>query len=196
MRALETAYLLDDIGNWEWKPNHNIRERDYGLMDAIPYPEELEQYLEWQKRRRENRLFWSPPGGESILRVMFRVDRIFQTLNRHHAEDNIVIVAHGELILAAILEICRIYPTEFGQRKDEHDPLLTLDNCQIVEFTREDPETGRMSDHLDWVRSVCPWKTEEPAPACAVWQKIKRPKYSLSELRRQVEEHPWYLSEK
>jgi broad specificity phosphatase PhoE len=196
IRAKETAGLLGNIGSspeFRWKVNPVIRERDYGRLDKIPYPKELEGHLKYLEGRTIERLFWPPPGGESIQRVQPRADRFFATLHRHYSDKSVMAVAHGDFILAAILEICRMSYEEFEERKKQRDPFLHIENCQIVEFTRVDPVTGEVADHLDWVRSICPWDPNWEASACASWQRIERRTYSPGELLTQARQQPRYF---
>lgn len=197
VRAQQTAGLIGEVASGkarlQWKQNLVLRERDYGRLDTIPKPDDLARHLEYLKGRTEDRASWSPPGGESIDRVRMRADRFFATLHRHHSLHRVVAVAHGDLITAALLELCRMQNDEFLSRKAKKDPLLHIDNCQVLEFTRIDPESGTVSDHMDWVRSICPWDPEWQLSPCASWTRIVRRTYTSDELLEQARRFTRYF---
>jgi len=63
-------------------------------------------------------------------------------------------------------------------------------NCEIMHYTRRNPESGTIGDHANWMRRIRPnespvWKTG--------WQKIERPKYSNAELLDIVAQSPAVL---
>lgn len=99
-----------------------------GYPDTAPtvLPEMIEQDLgEWQglphetfaeRLRQRPHPFWSiasderPPGGESFADVVARVGPCIEELSAEHAGEDIVIVAHGGSIRAAIAHAMRIEP--------------------------------------------------------------------------------------
>lgn len=188
IRALETAIHLNMEGRI-WRIRMESREREYGTMDHIPFPGELEAFNQLRAGRKSNPIFWSPLGGESIAETMFRVDRFYQTLHREHEDDHVLVVCHGETILANILQLCRTVPEDYYRMREDGHGLLEIGNCQIVQFSRIDPWSGRVSDHLDWVRSVCP--TGEGGDCD--WMHIERMPIGDSQLRTMVGRYPKYL---
>lgn len=195
-RAEETAGLLGDIGSsarFRWRPTPVIRERDYGRLDCVPFPQDLEYHLRYMASRKVDKLFWTPPGGESIYSVASSRQRDFgHTLRRHYSNKRVVVVAHGELIQAGNINTCRICPADYEERRAKNDPLLQVLNCQVVTYTRVNPETGAVSETLDWVRSVCP-SAEEPTDTG--WLEIIRPKYTSTELLAKAQRMPRYFED-
>lgn len=57
---------------------------------------------------------------------------------------------------------------ELEESTDDRDKLW---NCQIIHYTRRDPETGIVAPNFYWVRSICPWDT---SLSWNVWQPIHR----------------------
>ena len=59
-------------------------------------------------------------------------------------------------------------------------------NCQIIWYTRRDPETGKVAPHANWVRMIRP--TADPIWDTG-WKKIVRCKYSNEDLLAVVEQN-------
>lgn len=198
VRCMETADHLhlqverDQEYYDEWMLCLDSIERKYGLWDCVPYEHQLEDYLRCRQGRHTNPLYWTPTGGESIHDVMARVYRISGRLHREHSNHNVVFSNHGETELAELLHLGRIWPQTFYAMKRKKDPLLDIRNCQILHFTRVNPETGEVSDHLDWVRSVCPWDCKDNPEGD--WRVINRRKKSSLELRNTYEKYPRYFT--
>jgi hypothetical protein len=64
-------------------------------------------------------------------------------------------VTHGETIEVGRVILERLLIPEWLEQ--EKDPDYKLSNCQILHYTRIDPETGQDAGRLLWRRSVCPW---------------------------------------
>ena len=86
-----------------------------GGKNITPLPELIEQHFgDWQGHhaqkvdKAESHPFWEcpaylrPPGGESFTDVAARVAPTLETLSQQHAGKNIVCVAHGGSIRAAL----------------------------------------------------------------------------------------------
>ena len=99
LRAMETAALLELPGA-QWLPEVMLRERDWGEYDLASQEQRASAYARYEKRRRRESLFWSPPGGESLAQVVQRVDSMLLFLNRRYSGQRVVAVCHGEMMWA------------------------------------------------------------------------------------------------
>ena len=68
LRALETAAHLE-LPSARWRPEVMLRERDWGEYDLASQERRAASYVNYEKRRRRESLFWSPPGGESLAQA-------------------------------------------------------------------------------------------------------------------------------
>ena len=84
-----------------------LREIDFGSMDGIDratfrklYPHEAD------RRERDGKFYYRPPGGENRPDVMMRVHSVLDTLNRDYVGEKVLIVCHSVVVLAfrALLE--------------------------------------------------------------------------------------------
>ena len=78
----------------------------------------------------------APPGGESFLEVIARVSQAMETLNARHAGRDIVAVAHGGSIRAALAVALGLEP--------ERALAFAIDNCSL---TRIDHIEGGLGSH-------------------------------------------------
>jgi broad specificity phosphatase PhoE len=181
-RTRETAGNLA-LNNALWLKVPRLRERDWGDIENISRQEFAEKYPDSAHKKEIDSLYWRPPGGESIAQVgETRVQRFFETLHREAAEQNVIAVTHGEFIWATRFELERMDHERWAI--SEKDAAQKIKNCQVVEWSRLDPETGAQSPKILWVRSVCPWETPDSP---GEWQHIERRGYTSEELLTEVE---------
>lgn len=177
-RAMETAGLLELPGA-EWLCDFYITERDWGDLDKI-CPEEREQrFGEAIARRDTEPFFWSPPNGESFKDLCLRVDRFLDTLHRGCFDKRVIVVCHGEVMWAFRVRLERMSQVRFRELHLSKDPLDRIHNCQIIHYTRRDPDTLKLAPYANWMRMIRP--TDKPVVDMG-WQQIVRPRYSNEDL--------------
>lgn len=150
IRARETAHHLQLNG--AWRIDDRVRERDYGeVMSHIPLDEET------RRIRSLHDWYWKPPGGESMSTgVRLRVESLMNSLYRREGVNNVVVVAHGELIRTAQFVIERLTPDMVLDL--DGDPAYRVENTMVVQYTRRNPEdVGDVASHYKWRRAICPW---------------------------------------
>lgn len=131
-----------------------IREAGLAAPEPIVEPAFAEQHFgEWQgqvraevyARRHDWRGFWlaparsAPPGGESFVEVMRRTGDAIRRLNEAHAGRDIVAVAHGGTIRAALGIALKLDP--------ETALAFAIDNLaltRIDHFARAEGEAARV----------------------------------------------------
>lgn len=186
-RAKETAALLQ-LPNALWYPDYNIRERDWGDLDACPEDERQARFGEALRRRDAQPFYWAPPGSgsESLAQVCARLKDMLRTLHRECGDKRVVIVCHGEVMWAFRVMIERMSQERFRELHSSDDTSHRIYNCQVMHYTRRDPETGKLSKYADWMRYVRP--TQTPSWSSG-WERIVRPKYTNDELLALVAQH-------
>ncbi len=189
-RALETAALLE-LPEARWFRESYLSERDWGDLDVCPENERAEKFGDALRRRVTEPFFWRPPNGESFVQLCMRVDRVLHTLHRECARKRVIVVCHGEVMLAFMVRLERMTQERFRQLHLSPKPEERLHNCQLLHYTRKDPSTERIDDHANWRRMIRPtdtpiWETE--------WEKIERPAHSNEQLLEWVERTPAMIS--
>jgi NAD+ kinase len=179
MRAKETAGLLDLEGH-DWYVDHMLREREIGDFDGLPWEERNAREKDMLVTRDTDPFYWIPPNGESIAQMTVRLRQLFDTLHRECFDKRVVVVCHGEVMLAFRQLIERMPLDVWIENGDqEKHPQNRINNCQIFHYTRRNPETGELVGRIEWFRSVCPWDESLSSNA---WRHIKRKRFNNEEL--------------
>ena len=109
-----------------------------------------------------------------------KIEDLALELKEHYT---VVMVTHGDFMLALMLTIEDLADEEFLHRADSDDWKIT--NCTCLHYTRRDPETGRTSKRVRWEQPARPvlaettgrWEVKvEP------WREFKRPYLSNGDL--------------
>ena len=119
--ATEPALIEQSLGEWQGLPHAALPER----LTLPPHPF-------WPHAALEH-----PPGGETLTHVIARVGAALERLAAAHEGEDLVIVAHGGAIRAAIAHALRIGP----------DTVLQI-SVQNLSLTR-------LERHPDAWRVVC-----------------------------------------
>lgn len=107
-----------------------LAEQDFGEWQGLTY-EELQD-----SRAGDFHRFWhapaheAPPGGESFVAVIERVSGAIHRLTEEHPGDDIIAVAHGGTIRAALALALGLEP--------EAALAFTIENCSITRIDRID----------------------------------------------------------
>ncbi len=190
LRAMETAALLD-LADARWFQDFYLRERDMGLFEIMPEADKKNKHPEVYRQYELDPFYWTPPNGESIAQLCLRIDRVLQTLHRECSEKRVLVVAHGLVMWAFMVRIERLTPTQFLLRSQSPDAANHIRNCQVIHYTRRDPNGNGTSLRVDWTRSVCPWSADRPEPS---WRKIQRPTFTNQQLMAAAEDSPRIVS--
>ncbi|MDO8600137.1 MAG: phosphoglycerate mutase family protein [bacterium] len=185
-RAMETAALLN-LPNAEWLCDFYLTERDWGEMDICSEKEREEKFGDAIRRRKIEPFFWRPSNGESFKQSCLFADRVLDTLHRECSDKRMIIVCHGEVIRAFQVKIEHMSQVRFKELIFSQQPEDRIWNCQIVHYTRRNPENGKLAPYAGWVRMIRP--TENPV-WITEWRAIKRPRYSNQDLLNVVSRIP------
>ena len=189
VRAKETAaYLALDGPNWYVE--HGLREREWGELDGMSW-EEREDYF--QKRSwptSTDPFYWVPPNGESIAQMSMRVKSLLDTMHRECDDMQVIVVCHGEVMWAFRYLLERMSSQRWMQLESSDEAGVKINNCQVLHYTRRDPETGELTGHLNWMQSMCPSNPENNGPG---WLPIDRQTFTNEELLTMAERAPSLL---
>lgn len=186
IRAMETSACLR-LQNAKWYADPYLTERDWGDLDISPEDEREAKFGEALKRQAVEPFFWRPPNGESFNNLCHRVDRVLDRLHRECQDKRVIIVCHGEVMWAFRVRLERMSQVRFRDLHRSKNPDYRIHNCQIIQYSRRNPETGRLAKYANWMRMVRPthsWDDHLP------WEEIERPVYSNDDLLRIVEDVP------
>jgi len=190
-RAVETAALLN-LPEAQWFVDFYLRERDWGLMETATDHNLKTRFAEDLRRRKIDSFYWTPPGGESLAQLCRRLDRVIGTLHRECADKKVIMVCHGEVMWAMRVRLERMTQDRFQELDSSKDPFDKIHNCQILHYSRINPETDEISPYLDWLKSVCPTDTTLSKNE---WEKIERKRFTNEELLDIVNQYPQIVTD-
>src|SRR5690349_10305161 len=139
----------------------------------------MERFGASLEMRKRYPYLWRADQGEAFEDIALKWDRIQQILHRKYAMKRALVVSHEGVLWEAMHLIERLLIRDMDRLLSSDEPKDRIHNCQIIHYTRRDPANGRLSDHLDWVRSVCPW---DPTLSSNDWRPITRRTFSNAEL--------------
>lgn len=185
-RAMESAALMDIIpqgGYWRLSPY--LRERDWGDLDRMTKTQRDLEFAVHLADADTSPFYWRPPNGESFADVSARYKIVLDTLAREWEGRDGIIVAHGELIETASIELERRSETEFLKMKADRSHKIR--NCDIHHYTRLD-ENGTMHPYFVRKRVILDGIPGE-------FTSIERRKYSNTDLLAMVNLSPAFFGE-
>lgn len=191
IRAIETAALLD-LPDANWRKEFFLREREWGELDNKAHHEAVQNYLESFEMKKNEPMFWTPPNGENMANLCIRLKWILDTLSRKCSDGRVVIVCHGEVMWGFRILIERLDSQKYLELDKSKDPGVKINNCQIIHYTRRNPETGKIEDDKKkWVRSISPSNPDNTSE----WKEIERPVSTNEDLLKQANENPRLVKE-
>lgn len=187
IRAKETAFYLN-LPQAEWRVDFQLRERDMALMDNCP-EDEKERLFELERRQFEIDKFLSYPagGGENIPTLCLRLKTDWVAhLARECPDKRVIAVCHGHVMRGLQMIFEDLGHDDFIRLDSSTEPADMMLNCQILWYTRRDPDNGKVeSSKLVAVRSVC----NHGKKGDYGWRRIERKRYSNQELLNEVEKY-------
>jgi len=99
----------------ELRPNPALREIAFGDFEGMVWPEIRQTHPRLGRREIDRDLDFAPPGGESFRDVLLRVNAFARSLEREHADDDVLVVGHGAMLRALAVSILRLPPDTLWQ---------------------------------------------------------------------------------
>lgn len=125
-----------------------VREIEFGVMDGIDRKKFRELYpLEADRRERDGKYYYRPPGGESRPDVRLRVHLVLDTLNRDYVGARVLIVCHSVVVLAFRSLLERWSEDQYLQVDKEDD----VKNCGLTVYRRHGDHKLLLEDY-----NLCP----------------------------------------
>ena len=141
-RTVQTAELVLKSHGGPVKTVHEerVREKEFGVLDGLTklgiktrYPHEAE------RKKRNGKYYYRPPGGESYPDVNQRVHAFLGMLIRECPAQNVLVVCHSVIVLSFRRLLERL--SENVLLKIGRDPKQEPKNCGVTWYTF-DPRAG------------------------------------------------------
>jgi probable phosphoglycerate mutase len=113
------------------KGDERLREIEFGILDGFTtdgikakYPDEFE------RREREGKYWYRPPGGENRPDVALRIHSFLGTLTRDYRKKNVLVVCHSVVVLV-FRRLLERWGEEEYMKIDAEDDVL---NCSVTSY--------------------------------------------------------------
>lgn len=137
-----------------------LREIDFGVMDGIDRKRFRELFpSEADRRERDGKYYYRPPGGENRPDVRLRVHSFLDTLNRDYVGLKVLVVCHSVVVLAFRSLLERWDEAEYLQVDKEDD----VKNCGLTVYRRYEDRKLILQNYNMIAPSV------KPTPNEALW---------------------------
>jgi broad specificity phosphatase PhoE len=120
-RAQQTARLVSRPHRLSITIEEDVRELDHGALEGLTFNDIKRNFPDFIQKWRTEPAEIQVPGGERLVDVAQRAWRgLHRVLQRHKADDTVVVVSHNFPILGIV---CRITGTHLNQYRSFHvDP--------------------------------------------------------------------------
>lgn len=134
-QGIFNGYGDEEKQRMHYRENLFIRERDAGYAFSMTKTE-VEGYYPWLKQYWDNHgnFYATPPGGESIAKVVERVYQFIGMLLRRRSNQKLCIVTHGGTIRAFRMVLEHWTPEQAENYNDEGTPI----NCGVTTYSVND----------------------------------------------------------
>lgn len=164
IRTKQSADSLDITG--KWREDERLAERDRGEIQGMTKKQHREQFPESYRQMLEYPFHWSPPGGESLLRVSVRFGELVDEFMQSKAT-SAIFMTHRDLLWAAHVSLDKV-PLDKIQDID----TSAIHNGYIAHYMNINPITSQVSSTKQlWKRTQTPWLTGTVLDA-ADWKSI------------------------
>jgi len=97
------------------KPDSRLREMNFGDWQGLTYPEIQRRNPEGLEGWEKDQLHNAPPHGETLLEFSERVKSVYKELRGAHADQTLILVAHGGSLQLLITYALGLPPEKYWQ---------------------------------------------------------------------------------
>jgi probable phosphoglycerate mutase len=147
VRARRTAELLAQSAGWEVPItcDERLREKEFGVIDALTSAGILAQYPEQAKFRKSlGKFYHRAPGGESWCDVVLRLRSVADMLRLEYTDQCVLIVCHTVVVLCFRYLLEKLTEEEILRIDLEHN----VANCSITSYERAEMVDGKWKADL------------------------------------------------
>lgn len=154
--AIEAAHPSVPV---QWIRDRNLRETHRGNIEQLRRLPGYDRSAEPQLILPPNELYRREDGGESLQETIERWNAFRQQRRLELSGSIGLIVTHGYFMGGVELAM-------EADGMDDADALALFHerspaNCNVVQYTNVEPETGDVADAIRWVRAVVPYETDK-----------------------------------
>ncbi|NCU43995.1 histidine phosphatase family protein [Candidatus Saccharibacteria bacterium] len=190
IRARETASILSAHNfNIRWNIEDRLSERIWGIYGTVSRQEQRSHFPLTSRLANDDPWYIRYDGGESLFDVYNRFKNFEGKLWRENSSQNVLLVAHKQLIQAACYELEKMSPEEWDDIWNNE--VYNFTNLGAVEYSRVNPHDGNdVRDRFAW-RRVFSLADIDNSPLDGEWIEFTAGKtFSSQDLQNQIDEYP------
>lgn len=190
IRARETAVILSGENQYFWKIDDLLVERNWGIYGRVSVNERLDNFPLSVKYLYNDPFYMRLDGGESIFDVYVRFRTFADRLKKEDSNQNVLIVAHKQLIQSACYLIEGLLPEKWNDMSKRY--IYDIPNLGAIEYSRVNPlDASDVRENFSWRRVL---NLGEADGKYGNWEEFDvRRDFSNSELREQILENEPFL---
>ena len=143
LRTKQTTELLLNGMNIspEYRIDDRLREKEWGILDMYTKKGIMQKYPEeYERRKREGKYYYRPPGGESYADIGLRLYSFMGSLIRSGSNKNVLIVTHSVVVKMFRKVIEKLEEEDILNIDKENDPS----NCGVT-YYQINPKTDKLN---------------------------------------------------
>lgn len=151
IRVRETAFLLSRNEKEIWKVDDLLAERLWGIYGRVSVSSRIENFSLTNKFLYNDPFYMRLDGGESLFDVYLRFRKFNEKLEEENSNENVLIVAHKQLIQVACYFTEQLLPEDWNETKNRE--IYDVPNLGAVEYSRVNPYDARdVRENFTWRR--------------------------------------------
>ena len=185
IRARETAVEISRGENFNWKIDDRLSERIWGIYGLVPRQSQKTHFPMTSRLANDDPWYIRYDGGESLFDVFNRFKSFRFKLWNENSGENVLVVAHKQLIQTACYDIEKLLPEDWEKIWDS--PKYDIPNLGLVEFSRVNPFDARdVRDDFSW-RRIINLADRRDGEWLEKWEEIAIEKdFNIEELQAQI----------
>ena len=174
-----------------WNIDDRLSERIWGIYGVVSRQEQRSHFPLTARLANDDPWYIRYDGGESLFDVYNRFKSFRTKLWRKHSGENILIVAHKQLIQTACYDIEKMLPEDWD--KVQENQKYDISNLGMVEYSRVNPYDARdVREDFTWRRIIN--LGEELSSDVENWEEFTADKSFLTdELKSQIADYQPFL---
>lgn len=193
IRARETALILSgENDNLIWNIDDRLSERIWGIYGVVSRQEQRGHFPLTSRLANDDPWYIRYDGGESLFDVYNRFKTFKSKLWRENSEENVLIIAHKQLIQTACYDIEKLLPEDWDNIWENQ--VYNIPNLGMMEYSRINPENEEdVREKYCW-RRVVDLADLENSLSSGEWVEFAHnKKFSPSDIADQISEYPPFL---
>lgn len=147
-RTKQSAQSLQLSDNWIDEPR--LAERSRGNIQGVTKQKHRELYPKSYQQMQAHPFHWTPPGGESLLRVSNRLTDFFDDLEEERYS-TALLMTHRDVMWSVHIPLDRLNLVQIEQVDTNK-----ISNGYIFHYTNINPINGVLDESFRWKRSIDP----------------------------------------